>query len=71
MSKYEQQAKATKKKRTYSNLEQPGAPIKRTIKLGKAKPLSDDQKTLRQQKLRRLAITDKLLQLLAKKKGKK
>ena len=71
MSKYAQQAKVTKKKRTYSKVEQPGAPIKRTSKLGKAKPLSDAQKTLRQQKLRKRALTDKQKQLLAKKKGKK
>ena len=48
--------------------------LKRASKLGKAKPMSDAQKTLRQQKLRKKALTNKqkeIQKIIAKKKEKK
>ena len=61
------------KKEKLSRERQYGSP-KKASKLGKAKPMSDAQKTLRQQKLRKKALTNKqkeLQKIIAKKKGKK
>lgn len=61
MSKYAQQAKATKKKRKVSKLGKAmsaaqKAKIKKASLLGKAKPMSDAKKTARQQRLRKLSM---------------
>ena len=85
MSKYAQQAKATKKKRKVSKLgkdkpmsDAQKAKLKKASLLGKGKPMSDAQKTLRQQRLRKQALTKKQEQLptfikkkIMAKKGKK
>ena len=68
MSKYVQQAKATNKKRKYMKATEvkgglakasQKAKRKKASALGKAKPMSDAQKTLRQQRLRKNALKGK------------